>query len=158
MNKVKTTGRSKTKDVPRGRSQSEGKKIPKSQQQGPKGKKNAYMYFSQAVREEVRAQLLAKAKGDEDKVPGKAVTAEISKRYKALGTREMDTYQKMADEDRARFDKQTTDWEKKGYWIDDDGQKKFPTKKKLKSASKKKSKKNEKKVMADDSDEEDEKK
>ena len=42
----------------------------------------------------------------------------------------------------------------KGYWIDDEGQKKYPTKKKLRSASKKKMKKNDKKAIVDDSSEE----
>ena len=148
MDKAKSNKGKDTRSRSPNRSASKVKAIPKSQQQGPKGKKNAYMYFSSEVREEIKAHLMSKYKDDE-KSNGKAVTAEISKRYKALSEKEMKPFEELARLDRERFERQTADWEKKGYWLDDGGEKCYPTKKKLKSASKKKAKKNDKKKVVD---------
>ncbi len=154
-------GRSKSKNKnytePRGRRTIGSKTavdLPKSKQQGPRGKKNTYFFFDGEVREEVRGYLEGKYRGREDDVTGKMVRDEISKRYWKLSQKELNKYQKMADDDRDRYEKQLSDWEKKGYWIDEEtGEKEYPTKKKRKSMSKRKSKKRDKKIMVDSDDE-----
>lgn len=118
--------------------------IPKSQQKGPKGKRNAYMYFSAEVREEVREKLISKHRGNEDSVSGQMVTAEISKRYNDLSYKDFKHYEDLAKKDTERYDSQVSDWHTKGYWIDEEtGNKSYPKRKKIKgtrSASKRKNK------------------
>ena len=125
MNKTKTNA---SKTEPRGR---------------PKGKRNAYMFYSADVREEVRAALVARHRGVEENVTGKMVTAEVSKRYKNLSEKDFKHYQAMADKDSDRFEKQTQEMEKKGFWMEEGGEKKTrkrtATKSKSKNAPNKKS-------------------
>jgi high mobility group protein B2 len=160
MNKTKSKSKtsasrskSKSKTDVRGRSKSKSSKtkVSKPKHEGPRGKKNAYMWFAGETRDEIKSKLIAKAKNEDD-VTGKMVTAELSKQYKDLSTKDRARFDKMAEEDAVRFEKQTADWESKGYWVDEDGKKqtvveksgKKPTRsasKSKRSASKPKSKK-----------------
>jgi hypothetical protein len=114
------------------RAKSTTKKEKKEKKEGPKGKRNAYMFYSAEVRNAIKEELIAKAGGDADEVKGADITAEVSGRYKALHEKEMKKYKDLADKDKARFEKQSTEFEKKGYWIDEEtGEKVEPKKKKV---------------------------
>ncbi len=156
---MKNRSKNKSYTEPRGRRTIGSKTavdLPKSKQQGPRGKKNAYFLFDGEVREEVRGYLEGKCRGREEDVSGKMVRDEISNRYWKLPQKEFDKYQKMADDDKGRYEKQLSDWLEKGYWIDEETEEKeYPTKKKKKSMSKRKIKKRDKKIMIDSDDEED---
>jgi hypothetical protein len=122
----------------RGRSNSNAK-IPTAMQKGPKGKRSAYAFHNMEVRDDIKSVFTAKYKG-EDQFSGKQVTEEVGKRFKNLSEKEFKHYQKLADDDADRLERQTDEWEKKGYWMDGD-KKLYPTKKKMASKSKSKSKK-----------------
>lgn len=102
--------------------------------EGPKGKKNAYMFFSMENRDKIKQELLDSLNDDEE-LTGKEITAEVSARYKALKEKEKEKYVLMADEDKARYEKQQEQWEKKGYWIDEETGEKMGIKKKKKDDS-----------------------
>ena len=85
---------------------------------GPKGKRNTYMFFAMQNRVKVQEELEKKAKGE--KVFVKEVTRELSNRYKALSEKDMKKYKDMAEADKSRFLKQTIEYTKKGYWIDEE--------------------------------------
>ena len=129
-----------SKTEPRGRSKTPNKSSESMSR--PKGKRNAYMLYSADVRENVRASLVARHKGVEENVTGKMVTAEVSRRYNKLNEKDFKHYQAMADQDKERWEQQSQDLEKKGFWMEN-GKKTLPgevTKKKSASASKSKSK------------------
>jgi len=132
-----------SKTEPRGRSKTPNKSSVSMSR--PKGKRNAYMLYSADVRENVKASLVARHKGVEENVTGKMVTAEVSKRYNKLNEKDFKHYQAMADQDEERWEQQTQDFEKKGFWMEN-GKKRLPgevakvAKKKSASASKSKSK------------------
>jgi len=137
----KSQGRSKTPN----KSSTKESKAQKSVRQAPKGKRNAYMFYSADVREEVRANLVVRHRGIEENVTGKMVTAEVSKRYKNLSEKDFKHYQAMADKDSDRFEKQTQEMEKKGFWVEVKEKKlktrkRTATKSKGRTASKSKSK------------------
>jgi hypothetical protein len=144
MNKSRSKSRGKSMANSGSKKKETKTSIPKSQQQGPKGKRNAYMYFSADVRDEVREKLISKHRGNEDSVTGPMITAEISKRYKDMSYKDFKHYEDLAKKDTERYESQVSDWHTKSYWIDEEtGEKSYPKRKKIKgtrSASKRKNK------------------
>jgi len=94
----------------------DGKKLLKD---GPRGKRNAFMFYRMTMLDQI----------EREGFTGKEATIEIGKRYNDLSNKEWEKYDKMAQNDVVRYEKQLKDWETKGYWMEEG--EKYSTRKEL---------------------------
>lgn len=107
---VKVDSRSKSKSPKKVK---EEKDKSSKQQTGPKRAMTAYFYYLAAVREELTK------KG----FKGKEVSSEAAKMWKELQPNEKSKYEDMNAKDKIRYEKEKKDFEEKGYFINQDGEK-----------------------------------
>lgn len=75
-----------------------GKKGKKKDPNAPKRPRSAFMYFSQANREDIKKQ--------HPKMEFGEIGKELGKQWKKLGKEEKKKYDKMAEKDKARYEKE----------------------------------------------------